>query len=42
MLDDLNRKFHRLRQEAINEELFDVIAGFEALAKNNAPPQKGP
>jgi F-type H+-transporting ATPase subunit gamma len=31
MLDDLNRKFHRLRQEAIDEELFDVIAGFEAL-----------
>ena len=33
MLDDLNRKFHRLRQEAIDEELFDVIAGFEALNK---------
>jgi F-type H+-transporting ATPase subunit gamma len=31
MLEDLNRKFHRLRQEAIDEELFDVIAGFEAL-----------
>ena len=31
MLDDLNRKFHQLRQEAIDEELFDVIAGFEAL-----------
>jgi len=31
MLDDLNRKFHRVRQEAIDEELFDVIAGFEAL-----------
>jgi F-type H+-transporting ATPase subunit gamma len=42
MLDDLNRKFHRLRQEAIDEELFDVIAGFEALAKTNVPPQKGP
>jgi F-type H+-transporting ATPase subunit gamma len=33
MLDDLNRKFHRLRQAAIDEELFDVIAGFEALTK---------
>ena len=33
MLDDLNRKFHRLRQEGIDEELFDVIAGFEALTK---------
>lgn len=42
MLDDLNRKFHRLRQEAIDEELFDVIAGFEALAKKRVPPQKGP
>ena len=31
MLEDLNRKFHRLRQEQIDEELFDVIAGFEAL-----------
>ena len=38
MLDDLNRKFHRLRQEAIDEELFDVIAGFEALTKK--PPHK--
>ena len=33
MLEDLNRKFHRLRQEAIDEELFDVISGFEALTK---------
>ena len=33
MLDDLNRKFHRLRQEGIDEELFDVIAGFEALTR---------
>jgi F-type H+-transporting ATPase subunit gamma len=37
MLDDLNRKFHRLRQEAIDEELFDVIAGLEALAKKRRP-----
>jgi F-type H+-transporting ATPase subunit gamma len=27
ILEELNRKFHRLRQEAIDEELFDVIAG---------------
>ena len=26
-------RFHRLRQSGIDEELFDVIAGFEALAK---------
>ncbi len=32
-LDGLNAKFHRLRQSGIDEELFDVIAGFEALAE---------
>ncbi len=32
LLDDLNRKFHRLRQSGIDEELFDVISGFEALS----------
>ena len=31
MLVDLNRKFHRVRQESIDEELFDVISGYEAL-----------
>jgi F-type H+-transporting ATPase subunit gamma len=31
ILEDLNRKFHRVRQEAIDEELFDVVSGFEAL-----------
>ena len=29
--EDLNRIFHRIRQEAIDEELFDVVSGFEAL-----------
>jgi F-type H+-transporting ATPase subunit gamma len=29
--EELNRTFHRLRQSDIDEELFDVIAGFEAL-----------
>lgn len=29
--EDLNRTFHRLRQSGIDEELFDVISGFEAL-----------
>lgn len=33
MLDDLTSKYHRLRQEGIDEELFDVIAGFEALTR---------
>ena len=31
LLVDLNSKFHRLRQSGIDEELFDVISGFEAL-----------
>lgn len=41
MLDDLNRKFHRLRQEGIDEELFDVLAGFEALTKKNSRERLG-
>ena len=31
LLESLNAKFHRLRQIGIDEELFDVIAGFGAL-----------
>ena len=31
MLEDLNQGYNRLRQSTIDEELFDVIAGFEAL-----------
>jgi hypothetical protein len=31
ILGDLNLKLHRIRQESIDEELFDVIAGYEAL-----------
>jgi len=37
LLEDLNRHFHQLRQSGIDEELFDVISGFEALAKNTTP-----
>jgi F-type H+-transporting ATPase subunit gamma len=33
LLDELNRSFHRLRQNSIDEELFDVISGFEALTQ---------
>lgn len=29
--EELNHTFHRLRQSGIDEELFDVISGFEAL-----------
>lgn len=34
ILEDLHRTFHRVRQRAIDEELFDVISGFEALSKD--------
>jgi F-type H+-transporting ATPase subunit gamma len=33
LLKDLNGNFHRLRQSGIDAELFDVISGFEALAR---------
>ncbi|MBT9100409.1 F0F1 ATP synthase subunit gamma [Methylovulum psychrotolerans] len=33
LLENLHSTFHRLRQSAIDEELFDVIAGYESLAK---------
>lgn len=33
LLEDLNSTFQRLRQSSIDEELFDVISGFEALSK---------
>lgn len=33
LLADLNQIFHRLRQTGIDEELFDVIAGYELLSK---------
>ena len=32
LLEKLNRTFHRLRQSGIDEELFDVVSGFEALS----------
>lgn len=31
LLENLNQTFHRQRQSTIDEELFDVISGFEAL-----------
>jgi F-type H+-transporting ATPase subunit gamma len=31
LLETLNGSFHRLRQRAIDEELFDLVSGFEAL-----------
>jgi len=45
LLETLHGTFHRLRQSGIDEELFDVISGYEALAtgpksgSGNEPPQ---
>ena len=33
LLDNLSHKYHNLRQSSIDEELFDVVGGFEALKK---------
>ncbi len=33
LLEDLGKKYHRLRQSSIDEELFDVVSGFETLKK---------
>jgi F-type H+-transporting ATPase subunit gamma len=33
LLEELTGTFHRLRQSGIDEELFDVVSGFEALRK---------
>ncbi len=34
LLEEMNNTYHRLRQSSIDEELFDVVSGFEALRKN--------
>jgi F-type H+-transporting ATPase subunit gamma len=33
LLEDVSLQFHCLRQSSIDEELFDVVAGFEAIRK---------
>ncbi len=38
LLETLNGTFHRLRQSGIDEELFDVISGFEALSSKRRGP----
>ena len=40
LLESLHGTFHRLRQTGIDEELFDVISGFEALAGPQKPPRR--
>jgi F-type H+-transporting ATPase subunit gamma len=37
VLSNLNRTFYRLRQSSIDEELFDVLAGFNALSRKASP-----
>jgi F-type H+-transporting ATPase subunit gamma len=34
MVEDLNQTFHRLRQSSIDEELFDVVSGYESTSTN--------
>jgi F-type H+-transporting ATPase subunit gamma len=34
VLEELNRTFHRVRQESIDEELFEVVAGYELLSQD--------
>jgi F-type H+-transporting ATPase subunit gamma len=38
ILNLLIRKFHRMRQESIDEELFEVIAGYESLSQHRPSP----
>jgi F-type H+-transporting ATPase subunit gamma len=33
LVDDLNQTFRRLRQSSIDEELFEVLSGYESLSK---------
>ena len=33
LVGDLNQRFRRLRQTSIDEELFDVLSGYESLSK---------
>jgi F-type H+-transporting ATPase subunit gamma len=40
LLEDLNGTFHRLRQGSIDEELFDVVSGFEALSDESLTRKK--
>jgi len=42
MLESLRLTYNRERQRVIDEELFDVISGFEALADSGNPEAKAP
>ena len=41
LLETLHGTFHRLRQSSIDDELFDVISGYEALEKTVARTKSG-
>lgn len=41
LLDDLAHQYQRKRQSAIDEELFDVVSGFEALNADHAKEKRG-
>ncbi len=41
LLDNLGNKYHRTRQSAIDEELFDLVSGFEALKIDKAKAERG-
>jgi F-type H+-transporting ATPase subunit gamma len=36
ILEELTRIFHRTRQQAIDEELFDVVSGYESLTESRS------
>ena len=42
MLDELRQEFHRLRQNNIDAELFDVVAGYDLLFKKEPRKTDGP
>ncbi|MDP2218911.1 MAG: F0F1 ATP synthase subunit gamma [Hydrogenophaga sp.] len=37
LLTELGARFHRIRQSGIDEELFDVVAGFDAMGPTTPP-----
>ena len=41
LLTTLNGTFHRVRQSGIDEELFDVVAGFEAQSEDTVHQRRG-
>ena len=42
LLETLRSTFHRLRQSGIDEELFDVISGYEAMSPGARKRNPGP